>query len=219
LFLNVSEEAIDQPAVVGIGAGGHTKVILDILLACGKYRIYGLVDKDPEKKGQSLMGVPIIGGENELERLYQKDVHAAFIGIATLSDTRGNKRVYEWVEALGFNLINVIHASAIIAESVKMGRGNRIFAGTIINPDTVIGNNIVINTGAIIDHECRIEDHAQVAPGARLAGNVFLGEGSIVGLGANVIQGVRIGRYSMIGAGAIVLRDVPDHSTVVGIVH
>ena len=39
---------MDKTTVVGIGAGGHAKVILDILIQRGSYNIRGLVDKNPK---------------------------------------------------------------------------------------------------------------------------------------------------------------------------
>ena len=203
--------------LVGLGAGGHAKVIIDILLQRGEYQVCGVVDPRLESKGSAILGVQVLGGDEELPRLRREGVQYAFMGVASLSDTGTNRDVFERARALGFEMINVVHQHATVAPSVRMGCGNRVFAGAIVNPDTYIGDNVVINTGAIVEHDCRIEDHAQVAPGAQLAGNVQLGEGSIVGLGAAVIQGVSIGRFSMVGAGAVVVEDVPDNVTVVGV--
>jgi len=204
-------------SVIGVGAGGHAKVIIDILLKEGIYDIKGMVDINTNLKGTSILGIPIISGEGELIRLYDENIRLAFVAVASISDTKNNKKTFEYVQGLGFEIINVVHESAVIAGSVKMGCGNRIFAGTIINPDSVLGNNVVINTGAIVDHDCRIEDHAQIGPGAQLAGNVNVGEGSFIGLGASVIQGVRIGKYSIIGAGSAVINNVADNVTIGGV--
>ena len=203
--------------IVGIGAGGHAKMIIDVLRQTGEYDICGLVDAQTSLRGTTVLGIPVVGGDNELMRLYDEGIRHAFIAVASLSDTRSNKRIFDLVRSLGFEVINVVHPSAIIASTVHMGCGNRIFAGAIINPDTVLGSNVVINTGAIVEHDCRIGDHAQVAPGARLAGTVHVGEGSIVGIGATVIEGVQIGRYTVIGAGAVVIDDVLDNLTAIGV--
>jgi len=203
--------------VVGIGAGGHAKIIIDMLQLRGEYEIAGLVDSNPELVGTQVLGVPVLGGDDLLPKLVREGVAHAFVGVASLTNILLNKRVFDQACELGFNLINVIHPTAVVSPSVRMGSGNRIFAGAIINPDAVLGNNIAITTGAIVDHECHVGDHAQIAPGAQLAGNVTLGEGSLVGIGASIIQGVRIGRYSIVGGGAVVINDVPDYTTVVGV--
>lgn len=203
--------------LVGIGAGGHAKVIIDILRLTGGYEIRGLIDSNPQARGTTVSGVEVIGGDDELPRLRDEGVRSVFLAVASLSDTRSNKGIFDRLCTLGFEIINVVHPSAIISDTARLGTGDRVFAGAIINPESHVGNNVVINTGAIVEHDCRIEDHAQIAPGAHLGGNVSVGEGSIVGMGANVIQGISIGRYAVIGAGAVVIEDVPDGATVVGV--
>jgi serine O-acetyltransferase len=44
-----------------------------------------------------------------------------------------------------------------------------------------------------------------------------LGDRVVVGTGAKVLGNITIGADSMIGANAVVIRDVPEHSTVVGV--
>jgi len=203
--------------IIGIGAGGHAKVLIDALERTGEYRILGLIGVREELDGAGVLGVPLLGGDEQLPDLYKQGVRHAFIAVASVTDTPHNKRLFDFVRGLGFEVITIVHPAAIVGKGVRLGQGDRVMAGAILNPDCVLGNNVVINTAAIVEHDCRIEDHAQVAPGARLAGGVQVGEGSIVGIGATVIQGVRIGRYAVVGAGAVVLHEVPDSVTVVGI--
>jgi len=203
--------------VVGIGAGGHAKVIVDILRKYKEYEILGLLDIEGLRKGETVLDVPILGGQSKLQDLFLKNVKHVFMAFASLGDLEKNKKMFDNTINLGFEVINIFHSTAIISDSVITGTGNRIFAGAIINPGTVVGDNVVINTGAIVDHDCRIGNHTQIAPGAKLAGSVIVGEGSLVGIGATIIQGIKIGKNSKIGAGAVVIKDVADNVTVGGI--
>ena len=204
-------------SVIGIGAGGHAKVIIDILQMNGEFDVMGLIDSDPGLKGNWVLDVPVLGSEDELEPLYGKGVRHAFMGVASLADTVSNKMIYQRIEAAGFKMIKAIHPRAVVAGSVMIGSGCRVFGGAVINPGTSLGNNVVVNTGAVVDHDCMVGDHAQIAPGAKLAGAVIVGEGAIVGIGATVIQGINIGRHAFVAAGAVVVRDVAAHTTVAGI--
>ena len=205
------------PPVIGIGAGGHAKVIIDILRLNGEFELKGLIDSDPTRTGEQVLGVTVLGGDDKLESLHQKGVKHAFIGVASLSQTENNKRIFERVRDLGFDIVRAIHPSAVVAGDVPIGAGTRIFGGAVINPGVTLGQNVVINTGAIVDHDCTIGDHAQIAPGAKLAGAVTVGEGSVVGIGATVIQQINIGKYCFVAAGAVVIRNVPDHTMVAGV--
>jgi sugar O-acyltransferase (sialic acid O-acetyltransferase NeuD family) len=204
-------------SVIGIGAGGHAKVIIDILQLNGEFDLMGLIDSDPGLKGNLVLGVPVLGGDDELESLYGKGVRHAFMGIASLAETESNKKIYQRIEAMGFEMVNAVHPRAVVAGDVTIGAGCRVFGGAVINPGTSLGNNVVVNTGAVVDHDCMIGNHAQIAPGVKLAGAVTVGEGAIVGIGATVIQGINIGEHAFVAAGAVVVRDVPARTMVAGI--
>ena len=204
-------------SVILIGGGGHAKAIIEIITMRKEYHIVGITDNSSAKKEKLISGVPIIDNDENLQTHFQKGVKRAFITLGSVADTRERIRLYKMLKEIGFELIDVIHTSAIIAGSLVMGTGNALMAGSIINAYTALGNNCIINTGAIIEHDCLIKDHVHIATGAKLAGNVKVKEGAHVGIGAIVKQGVTIGRHSIVGAGAVVLEDIPDNVVCAGI--
>lgn len=201
--------------VIGIGAGGHARVILDILRLMKTYQVVGLLD--PSHAGADVNGVPVLGGDELLPGLRADGIASAFIGVGGVGDNALRIKLFEKVQAAGFTLINTIHPSAIISDSVNIGQGVTIVAGVIINSDTQIGDNVIVNTGAIIEHDCEISAHAHISPGAVLCGGVQVGRGAHIGAGATVRQSVSIGECAVIGAGAVVVKDVLPNTTVVGI--
>ena len=200
----------NKKKLIGIGAGGHTKMIVDILNDNNNYKLIGLIDK---QDGDNYLNIPIIGSDKDLKHLI-KSVKNIFIGIADLNNAKKNKGIFNKIKKLGYNVINVFHKTAIISKTSYYGEGIKVFAGGIINSGSTIESNVLVNTGSIIEHDCHICSHAQIAPGAVLGGNVYVGEGSIVGMGARVIQGVKIGKYCMIGAGTIITKDVPNNTII-----
>jgi len=203
--------------IVGLGAGGHAKVIIDILRLMGGYELVGLLDPKEELRGADVVGVPVIGADDLLPELYDQGVHHVFIGLGSVGDTKPRKAIYEKALGLGFQIVEAIHPHAIIALSAELGQGATVMAGAVINAAARLGDNVIVNTGAIIEHDCIIGNHVHVATGARLAGAVYVGEGSHVGLGASILQGVHIGRNVIVGAGAVVIDDIPDNVVVVGV--
>ena len=201
--------------VVGIGAGGHAKVVLDILRLVNAYHVVGLLD--PGCVGESVSGVPVLGGDELLPRLRAESVASAFIGVGGVGDNALRVRLFEQVQAAGFTFINAIHPASVLAPSVQLGQGITIMAGAIINPDTRIGDNVIINTGAIVEHDCEIAAHAHISPGAVLCGGVRVGIGAYVGAGATVRQYVTVGERALVGAGAVVIKDVPPGVVVLGV--
>jgi len=202
--------------VVGIGAGGHAKVLLDILRCASGFEVVGLVDSDPKLRSKSLEGVSILGGDEALPGLLREGVSHAFLGVGAVGDNHQRAQLFERFRALGFHFVNAIHPAAVVAVSAQIGEGAAIMAGAVVNPGACLGVNVIVNTGAVVDHDCVLEDHVHIAPGAVLSGGVKVGKYGHVGTGAAVRQGVTIAEDALVGAGAVVVADVPAKVTVAG---
>jgi sugar O-acyltransferase (sialic acid O-acetyltransferase NeuD family) len=190
---------------------------MEILRVVGGWEIVGLLDPRPELWGTTVLGSPVLGGDDLLPCQYDAGVQHAFVGLGSASDTRPRQRLYERVRAAGFEVATAVHPRATVSASATLGHGATVMAGAVINANARLGENVIVNTAAVVEHDCIVGNHAHVATGARLAGGVEVGDGAHVGLGASVLQGVRLGRDSVVGAGAVVLRDVEAGTVVVGV--
>ena len=189
--------------LVVLGAGGHAKVVVSTLLACGS-AVAAVFDDDTTKWGQKIQGVVV--GRMEPDR-----VGRAVIAIGDNAQRR------EFARGAQFQWETVIHPSASVHPSAKIGCGTVIFAGAIVQPDVVIGDHVIVNTGATIDHDCVIGDYAHLAPGVHLAGMVQVGEGALLGIGCVALPGVKIGAWSTLGAGAVLLHHLADGVRAAGV--
>ena len=103
----------------------------------------------------------------------------------------------------------------------------KVKTGIDIHPAATIGSGIFIDhgVGLVIGETTEIGDDCVLYQGVTLGGtgkdtgkrHPTLEEGVMVSAGAKVLGPVRVGAYSKIGAGSVVLKDVPPHSTVVGV--
>ena len=202
--------------VVGLGAGGHARVVIEAVRFEDKYDLVGMLDRNPELTGKDLLGVPILGTDDILPKLIEHVSHF-FVGVASTGPVTTRLRLYEMAVNLGMQPIDVIHPSAIVSRSATYGAGITVLAGAIINACVALGTNTIVNTGAIIEHDSIIGDHVHVATGACLCGGVHIGRETHVGAGATILQGVKVGDRVVVGAGAVVIRDVPPGVTVVGV--
>ena len=206
-----------MPNVVGLGAGGHAKVVIDILLLMGGTELIGMLDPNEKLWGTAVLGVQVLGGDDLLPRLRERGIAHAFIGLGSAGDTGPRRRLYSLATSEGFEVVSAVHPAATISSAAAIGRGATIMAGAIVNAGASIGDNVIVNTGAIVEHDCVIGDHVHIATGARLASTVRVGEGSHIGLGASVRECCQIGRNVIVGAGAVVVNDVPDAVVVIGV--
>jgi UDP-perosamine 4-acetyltransferase len=199
--------------VLIIGAGGHGKVVLDILRASAVHRPIGFLDADPALTGSTLSGLPVLGQINQLPKLKLKAQGA----VVAIGDNRARARYGELLRQQGWDLINAIHPRATVSPTATLGANIVIAAGAVVAADAQVADHVIVNTSAVVDHECRIGRAVHICPAAALAGRVTVGEMAFIGLGSRIIQCLTVGSHAVVGAGAVVIADIPDLATVVGI--
>lgn len=146
-----------------------------------------------------------------------------------------------WIEIDG----NKIHKTAVIADNVKLGKGNTIYpfavigyegftwekpkdstvyigdnnqigAHTFIAHSLKIGDNNVIMSGVNIGHNCIIGSDNKIVANSTLCGYVVMGNKNRINAGVTIINRLLIGDACTIGAGAVVVKDVHSGKMVKG---
>lgn len=184
------------------GAGGHAKVIAEILQLNGQ-SIAGVFDADLSK---TLFGLPALTFPGS----FNPSTDQLLISIGNNSF---RKKIASVITA---DYISAIHPAAVLSKRTTLQEGTVVMAGVVINAHTAVGKHCIINTSASVDHDCLIEDFVHISPHAALCGGVSVGEGAHVGTGAIIIPGKKIGSNAIIGAGAVVIEDIPDNVVAVG---
>lgn len=200
--------------IILIGAGGHCKVIADIIKSTNEYEIIGITDNDA--KG-SVLNIPIIGDDSILNNIYRKGIDYAFIAIGALNNINSRNIIYANLKKIGFKLPVLIHRNAMISQFSSIGEGTCVMAGAMVNPGANIGMNCIINTGSVIEHDCKIGYNTHISPNVSIAGGVNIGFNSHIGIGSCIIQKINIGNNVTIGAGSVVINDIKDLSLAVGV--
>lgn len=191
--------------VVVIGAGGHSKEVADLVVACG-HELGGFQDAVMSGVHEPT-GLPIVAdiAEIEFDRL-----------TIAIGDVVARQRVYGTLDDTE-RLITLTHSWACVSPYATVGAGVQVMQNVVVSADATVGDNVILNVGCFVAHDCEVGAHCHIAPGVLLSGGSAVGEASVVGAGAVVLPGVRVGRECTVGAGAVVTRDVPDGATVVGV--
>ncbi|MNX97894.1 putative acetyltransferase EpsM [compost metagenome] len=201
--------------VLLLGAGGHARVIIDTLQCLG-VSILGVLDAAVEMHGQSILGVPVLGGDDLLADFSPSSVELVN-GLGSIANTTARRGLFHRQKSQGFRFSTVVHPSAVVSPQAQLLEGAQVMAGAVIQTGCRIGVNVLVNTGALVDHDCTIGDHVHLAPGVTLSGGVEIGDGVHVGTGATIIQGRHIGNESLVAAGAVVVDHVAMKTLVMGV--
>ena len=151
---------------------------------------------------------------------------AGWVGVTVTDDSEGTRPLAtdRFITAIGDSAVrravrgtvNVIHPTAYIAESAKIGLGVYVGAFAVVNPDSVVGDGAIINTHAVVEHDCTVGAFAHIAPGAVLCGGVTIGDNVLIGANSVVKQGLAVSGGVTVGCGAVVVEDIPAGETWAG---
>ncbi len=193
--------------VVIIGAGGHGKVIADIVIKSGD-TVRGFLD-DNESSG-SVAGISVLGKTADF--LNYKDCEF----VIAVGDAAAREAIAEKLG--GVKWYTAVHPSAAVSVlDVEIGEGTVVMANASVNPGTRIGKHCIVNTAAVVEHDNRISDYVHISVGARLGGTVSIGRASWIGIGSCVINNVSVCGGCTVGAGAVVVKDITEPGTYLGV--
>ena len=188
-----------------VGAGGHGKVVAEAAELLGRWDTIEFADdKFPELTEIGKWPVVSNSSPEDLNNLGFKEF------VVAIGNNLTRLQVQHRLSAASFVPVSIIHPSAVISPTVKIGVGSVVFANAVINADAKTGEACIINTSSSIDHDCVLGNAVHISPGAHLAGEVAVGNYSWLGIGSSVIQCLNIGENVVVGAGAAVVSDIPD---------
>lgn len=185
-----------------IGGGGHCKSVIDVIEQGNNFEIGGIIDIR-EKIGESLLGYPIIGTDDDLLAL-KKDFDAFHISMGKITISEKRSDLFNFLKAKEFNLPAIVSPSAYISKHAFVGEGTIVMHHAVINAEAHVGMNCIINTKALIEHDAVIGDHCHIATGAIINGGVQVGSESFIGSGAVSKQNSVVSFGSFIKANSII---------------
>ena len=191
--------------VVIIGAGGHGRVIADIIESRGD-TVAGFLDVSAQGM---VGGFPVLGAVADSAGLND------CVFVIGIGDNNTRETIAKQYESLPWH--TAVHASAIVSPRAQIGAGTVVMPGAVINHAAVVGKHCIVNSGAVVEHDCVLGDYAHISPNAALCGNVRVGSRTHIGAGAVVIPGVSVCADCVIGAGAVVVKDITESDLYVGV--
>ncbi|RUO49512.1 acetyltransferase [Pseudidiomarina donghaiensis] len=209
LFVTNRKQTTQAKPVLVLGAGGHARVLIEVLLAQGR-EIVGLVAPQVSDAPE-FDGLPHFKADDDVLN-FAPDAIELVNAVGSLPQASAlRERLFTRFSGLGYAFTTVIAPSAVVSQFAQLEQGVQILPGAIVN-GCAIGANTIINSGAIVEHDVQVGAQCHVAPGAVICGDVTLAERVHVGAGATIIQGLHIGTEAVIGAGSVVTRAVPANA-------
>jgi len=190
-----------------MGSGGHGAVVAEIAQALG-YEVAGFIDDNPARTGAVVLSWKVIGTRNEVPA-------GASLALG-IGDNSARLKMLDYAESSGYDLPVLVHPSAVVSPSARLGAGTVVMAQAVVTARTETGRACILNTACSVDHDCVVGECVHIAPGVRLCGGVTVGDGTLIGVGSAVIPSINIGAGCTVGGGSVVVDDIPDRVRTYG---
>lgn len=199
--------------IIVYGSGGMARetvqLIEDVNAARPQWNILGYIDDFKGDCGEFINGYRILGTGDILKRCDGN----TYVVIA-MGDPAAKKSVYEKISGYNLKYPVLIHPTAVIAPSARIGEGSIIGIQCVLSVNTVIGRHVLINTKSFAAHDSAIGDFSSCFVNCMVNGGVLIGEGVLVGSGSVIMERRRIGSFSKVSMGSIVVSDVEERHVV-----
>lgn len=198
--------------IILLGAGGHCKSCIEVILGISQYSILGIIDKVGSST-KHILGHNVMGTDKDLESLLFR-CSDVLVTVGQIKSPEIRISLFELAKSFGFNFPVIKSHLSYISKSAEIGEGTILLHGSFINTSVRVGANCIINTKALIEHDTRIGSHSHVSTGAIINGGVIVEDRCFIGSGAIIHEGVTIGADSVISAGQVIRKDLPSNSLV-----
>lgn len=199
--------------LVIIGGSGFAREIFDLANVCYSqnpdFKVKGFLSDSPSKIEE--MGYPPVLAKVAEYEIQEDDVF--FCAIGKVSDRR---KTVEIILSKGGAFINLIHPSANISPSVRLGIGIGIKAFCVLAADVIIEDFTFLQSSVIMGHDVHIGRYCQINSFAFFAGLSRVHDMSTINAGVKMIQNAIVEEGATVGIGSVVLKRVKKGTTVFG---
>jgi len=195
-----------------IGAGTYGEVMHD-LCELLHYKVIGYYDDNEQKLGCVINGVRVLGKLSDLsEKIIEDKLFIVAIGNNVLRHS-----IMSDLKEKGALFPSIIHPTAFISETAKLGVGCYVQANAVIWAYTEIGDYTIISPNAVIAHHTIIGQACLISTLSGIGASIHLEDRVFVGMGSTIVTGVkRVCADTYFGAGTVLLKSVEVPGVYVG---
>lgn len=200
------------------GYGNGTVVhstVLDINERNEEWQVLGFLN---DNEIAPINGAPVLGKINKETvegYLKDKDVYFFYALISLKLNYKFLQKLND-LEIPNDRFATLVHPTAVVSKSAKIGFGTCIQPFVSVGPNVVIGDHVQIFAQSLIGHGSSLGNYCYVANNACVGASVTLKEGAYLGTNATTIEFITLGKWSIVGLGSVVIKDIPEFAKVVG---
>ena len=199
--------------IILLGGGGHCKSVIDVAENAG-YNIIGILSDVKENIGQTVLGYPIIGTDDNVSDWIDKACFVVTVGQIKSNTIRIT--LHQRIISSGGRLATIIVPDSYVSKHACIGEGSVIMHKAVVNSNARIGRGCIINTFANIEHDTIIGDFCHISTGAMVNGSCEIGHSTFIGSGTVISNNISIAEHCIIAAGSVVRKSLTKSGLYAG---
>jgi sugar O-acyltransferase (sialic acid O-acetyltransferase NeuD family) len=136
--------------------------------------------------------------------------------LISVLDPITRERVFNELYNRKAKFLNLIHPTAYVAKSAKIGKGIIICPFAYIGPKSTIKDNVVLNIQSCVGHESYVGQSSFLGPGSRINGKGQCGKKCFLGTNAVINVNITLHNNSKLSIGSVLTKDCPKNSLAHG---
>lgn len=200
--------------IIGAGAFGRELYwhVQDSLGFGEDFDVKGYIvdDYNPQAEEYQQLQKPLLSSVDEY-KIDKDDVFICAIGSAA-----GRESTTKRIESRGGKFIPVIHKTALIHGTVKMGDGVFVGPYAVVGDNVTLKDHVMLNTHSAVGHDAVLEKYVCVMSYVDITGYCHIGEKAFLASGCRMTPSTKIGEGAYVGIGSVVLRKVKPGVKVFG---
>jgi sugar O-acyltransferase (sialic acid O-acetyltransferase NeuD family) len=200
--------------IVIVGAGGFGREVYHWIkdsFSPTEYRIKGFLSRNHRDLDGFTLEERILGDENS----YSAQAEDRFL--LAIGSIETKKRVVERMKLGNAKFLTLIHPTAVVASSARMGEGVVICPFALISNHVVLGDFVMMNFHSSVGHDTTVGAYSVFSPYATANGFAHLAAEVFLGTHATVTAYRKVGLGAKISANSVAMQDVPARSFVFGV--
>jgi sugar O-acyltransferase (sialic acid O-acetyltransferase NeuD family) len=200
--------------IVIVGAGGFGLEVYRWAkdsLPCTEYRVKGFLSSRPEDLDGFGFEEKILG--DDVSYAVQENDRFVF----AIGSIEAKKRSVQRMKARDMKCVNLIHPSAVVASSARLGEGVILCPFALVSDHVVLGDFVMMNFHSSCGHDTKVGKYGMFSPYATANGFVTMEDEVFLGTHATVTGHRKVGVGAKISANSVAMQDVPAGGFVFGV--
>ena len=198
-----------------VGAGGFGREVYawasHIEPTQSLWEFAGFLDANSSALEGYNLNVPIVGSPDKY------DPTDSELFVCAIGDPEIRLAVSRNLEHRGAKYATLIHPSAVVGPNCQIGEGSILCPFAVVTTNASVGRHAILNLHSTVGHDAVLGDYVTLCDHCDVTGNCQVGDGVFLASHASILPGMRIGNHAKVGAGSAVVKNVPEHTTVMGI--